>query len=231
MVTRSEKDVGARSSGPSRPDSFPQAPRLHRPQPSEPPLAGRQHFAPLPARMRGISGTNSFRRRTLPALPFAVLLLPVLLATQPIIAPFVLSPEVQNQAVQLRVIQDPFVHERGVSHYVDLLTAVDLIARQRARRANRPLGGEDIRVGFVAVCVFVTNKPTTVPESIRRAVRDSIRGLYTLERKRALFVNSLAPFLLEAPLARILERLAQVDVLANYEAYFFRVTDLLRYRD
>jgi hypothetical protein len=230
MVTPRETDVGAWGSGPSRRKSFPHDPSLHRPQPSEPPLGRRQHCVPLPARMERILGTASFRRRTLPARFFSTLLLPILLATQPLIAPFILSPEVQDQAVQLRVIQDSFVRERGESHYLDLLTANDLIGRERAARAGRSLSGDDMRVGFAAVCVFVPNKPP-VPEFIARAVRDSIRGLYTLQRKRAVFVNSLAPFLLEAGLSGILERLGRIKVLEDYEAHFIRVRDLVRYRD
>ena len=231
MVTPRETDVGAWGSGPSRRKSFPHDPCLHRPQPSEPPLGRRQHSVPLPARMQRILGTTSFRRRTLSAPSFAALLLPILLATQPLIAPFILSPEVQDQAVELGVIQDPFVRQRGESHYLDLLTAADLIAGQRAARASRSLSRDDMRVGFAAVCVFVPNKPPSVPEFIARAVRDSIRGLYTLQRKRAVFMNSLAPFLLEAPLPGILERLGQIKVLEDYEADFIRVRDLLRYRD
>lgn len=107
-------------------------------------------------------------------------------AQESVMLPYVLSPQVQTSALQpaLRskltselgirlIVGEP----RDVARYLDVLTAVDLIAQQRAKQSDRkdPDKDKDHAVGFSVLC-FWPNKPPPAPP-VEPPIKDLRRKL------------------------------------------------------
>lgn len=136
--------------------------------------------------------------------------------------PFMLSEAVQHAALELRVAEDPQVRERGLAHYLDLLTAADIIASRRAGYARRSPERSDFFVAFAAVCVPLPNKPR-LPTSLSAKIRDGLTGLYTSPARRELFSRSLRDHLLTAEPDQLIASFKGVTTLSAYEDLFFKI--------
>lgn len=159
-----------------------------------------------------------------------VLLLAVLSVPRGVYAqePYILSREVQSLAVQHKIIAVVAIEPapQYISRYLDFLTAIDVMALERAKQRDRRGAQEDYPIVFAATTSWPNKPPTTdrLRVFILSDVRGAFGGSYLSRTKRDAILKAMRSLLLKGSLQDVIAFLTNRSM--RPEDYLGQILDI-----